>query len=132
MNLPASWRALGRLAGWAVLILGGQFLAPDAARADCGDYVTTRLAHADMAPPDRLPPGAPKPFKPCSGPHCSGAPASPTAPAPAAPLPSQEWGLAPGGLLVTTPARAVLPPEPRSPRPTHVASGTFHPPRRSA
>jgi hypothetical protein len=129
MNLPASWRALGRLAGWAVLILGGLVLAPNAARADCGDYATTRLTHVGMVSPDRLPPDAPKPPRPCSGPHCSQAPASPTAPAPTAPPPSQEWGLALGGSLVTTPARAVLPPEPRSPRPTHVAPDTFHPPR---
>ena len=49
MNYPASWR-VGRLAGWALLILADLFLVPGAARADCGDYVVTRLSRAGTLP----------------------------------------------------------------------------------
>ena len=47
MNLPASWRALGRLAGWALLILAGWFFPPSGAQGGCGDNAIT-ISHAEF------------------------------------------------------------------------------------
>jgi hypothetical protein len=134
MNLPASWRALGRLAGWALPILAGLFLAPSAARAECGDYVVTRLSHDAMAPqadPRQLPPAAPRPHKPCNGPRCSHAPVAP--PAPTVPGPtSQEWGCVLGGLVLAPLDPTALLPEQHGQRPVRLSSAIFHPPRLSS
>ena len=134
MNLPASWRALGRLAAWALPILAGLLCAPAGARADCGDYVVTRLSHAEMPQlADQPTPAAPRPHKPCSGPYCSKAPAAPMAPAPTAPTPtSQEWGYLFDALALTSAISSVQLDEPRAARPIHLASDIFHPPRHSS
>jgi hypothetical protein len=134
MNLRASWRAFGLLTGWALPVLAGVLLAPAGARADCGDYATTRLSHAGMPPlAEPKQPAAPQPHKPCSGPHCSQAPVAPLAPAPTAPSQSaEEWGCTFDGL-------ALVPLEPSRPvdaqtvrLPIRLASEIFHPPRLSS
>src|SRR6516162_8668064 len=131
MNLPASWRALGWLAGWAVPILAGLLCAPADARAECGDYVVTRRSHAEISLPAGQPtPAAPRPHKPCSGPHCSKAPAAPLAPAPTTPTPtSQEWGCILDGLGLASLVSNARLDEPHVPRPVRLAAGIFHPPR---
>ena len=134
MDLPASWRALGRLAGWALPVLAGLLLAPAGARASCGDYVITRVAHAGQAtapqhgaPMAQLPP---VPQKPCHGPHCSQAPSAPLAPAPTTPpQTSQEWGCAPDALAPAAIDPTARLDEGQGPRPTRLPSDVFHPPR---
>jgi hypothetical protein len=133
MDFPASWRALGRLAGWVLPILAGLLLAPADARASCGDYVTTRALHADLAPSSEHQPAAPEPRKPCPGPHCSQAPAAPLAPAPTAPpQTSQERACCPDALAPApiNPAAVLDEQQPR--HPIRLPSDIFHPPRLAA
>ncbi len=140
MSLPASWRALGRVAGWAVPILAGLLLAPSGARASCGDYVVTRLSGAGLAPAGEhaapageLPSAAPRPPKRCPGPYCSQVPAAPPAPMPTAPPQTAlEWGCVTDGLLVAAPGRSAGLAEQTACRPVRLPSAIFHPPRPSA
>lgn len=121
----------GRLAGWALPVLAGLLLAPVAARADCGDYVVTRLSRAGTLPAAEH--AVPRPHKPCSGPHCSQAPVAPPAPVPANPLPTYpEWGCAFDGLLIAPPDATALLPGQRASRPVPLPSDIFHPPRLSS
>jgi hypothetical protein len=129
MSFPASWRALGRLAGWALPVLAGLFLAQSAARAECGDYVVTRLPHdgRTAAPAREMPPA---PHKPCSGPLCSQAPVAPTAPAPPAqPETAQEWGCAPSGLAFAPLDPTATLAARNAARPVRLPRRIFHPPR---
>jgi hypothetical protein len=131
MNVAASRRALGRLAGWALLIPGVLLCAPAGVRADCGDYVTTRSAHSG-APSTAAPPAAPQPGKPCSGPHCSQTPAAPLAPAPTPPPTSSEWGALLDALVLAAPRPAALFAEQPARRPVRRPADVFHPPRRAS
>jgi hypothetical protein len=135
MKHRASSTGLGRLAGWALPILAGLVLAP-AARASCGDYVSTRLSPDGMTssghalPADQPPPAVPEPLKPCSGPHCSQAPAAPLDPVRMTPpQTSQEWGCVAGEFLLAPHDPTALLTEQQFPRPTRLPSGIFHPPR---
>ena len=125
-----------RLVGWALPILAMLCCAPSVARAGCGDYVVTRAPHpADFAlggtpGGDAARPGSP--HKPCHGPNCSRGPAVPTplsAPTVTPTAPS-EWGWLAGDPGAGAPPRGGLPRRALLPRPTHLTSGIFHPPRR--
>lgn len=131
MSLPLSRAALRRLAGWALPVLAGLLVAPAAARADCGDYVVTRIYRDAMAGRhEPVPPDAPRPHKPCSGPLCSQAPVAPTAPVPTAPRPaSQEWGCFLNGLFLAPLDRGALLADEQPQSPVRLASAIFHPPR---
>jgi hypothetical protein len=127
-----------RLAGWAIPILAVLWCAPSVARADCGDYVVTRLAHPDqgMMPGKQhsadLPAPA-KPHKPCNGPHCSRAPAVPVAPVPTVTPPTaQEWGWFADDLGFTAPGRGAWLFDTCPQHPIRFASSIFHPPRLAA
>lgn len=137
MNLPASWRALGRLTRWALLIPAGLFVTPAGARASCGDYVVMGPSHAQVSsepehpvPVGQLPPAAPRPHQPCSGPLCAPAPVAPLAPVPTPPSQTlQEWGCILDGLGLTFLDPTGLLDEQHLQRPVHIAYGIFHPPR---
>jgi len=136
MNLPAPWRALRRLTGWALPILAGLLVAPADARANCGDYVVTRLSQAGVTMPEhpgpagQLPPLAPRPHPPCSGPRCSETPAAPPAPVPATPTQaSQEWGSLLDALAFAAPGATGLLGNCEGGRVIHLCSDIFHPPR---
>ncbi|HKI35097.1 MAG TPA: hypothetical protein VKA46_24790, partial [Gemmataceae bacterium] len=117
--------------GWALPILAGLLLAPSAARASCGDYVTTRLsAPHHAAPGEQPPPAVPKPHKPCHGAHCSQAPASPPAPVPTTSTQTlQEWGCVLDELALTPLGSTPLLARQQAPRLVRLPSGIFHPPR---
>ncbi len=133
LTLPARWV---RIVGGVLPALAVLCCAPSVARASCGDYVTVRLPHAAGAATAGHPPEMPVPMpgathKPCHGPNCSGDPNAPqplSLPTVTSPAPS-EWGW----LSVVPPP---VPPHAgacladlSAPRPTHLASGIFHPPR---
>jgi hypothetical protein len=135
MILPASGRELRRLVGWALPVLAGVFLAPAGARADCGDYVVTRLSHDMMASSSaqqaagQLPPAAPR-HKPCSGPHCSHAPVAPPARVPTTQRPTfREWGCVIADLCLAPLDPRIVFPEEQTQRPVRLSSAIFHPPR---
>jgi hypothetical protein len=79
-------------------------------------------------------PVPPVPHKPCHGPNCSRLPSVPqplSVPTVTPPVPP-EWGWLTASPVPAPPdARACLVDSP-SPRPTHLASGIFHPPRPAA
>src|SRR5262245_1565228 len=100
MSASVVRRWAGCVAGWALPIVACVLLAPETARASCGDYVVINgrpsnvMAHHGAMPAE---PGASAPArgpaKPCSGPTCSARPHEPLAPVPTnPPPPSQEWG----------------------------------------
>lgn len=138
MTFAVTARSLRSL-GWVLPILAVLCCAPSVARAGCGDYVVTRGPHpanvASAAHQTEMPaPITPAPQKPCNGPNCKRAPAVPQPlPVPiVTPTGPSQWGW-----LTASPA----PPSPHvgarlidspSPRPTHLASGIFHPPRAAA
>jgi hypothetical protein len=127
-----------RLGGWALPILAVLWCAPSVARADCGDYVVTRLTHADqaMVPGQQHPADAPAPVKshkPCNGPHCSNSPTVPLTPAPTVTPPTaQEWGLASGIPDLAAFGRGALLFESSPQHPVRLAHSIFHPPRFAA
>jgi hypothetical protein len=123
-----------RLTGWVLPILALACCAPSAARAACGDYVTTRahVTPADPHHPTDLPTPA-GPRKPCDGPNCSGRPVAPPVSAPTVVSPvSSEWGWLASAPTGAPPGLDTLLVEPCSPPPSHIASGIYHPPRRAA
>jgi hypothetical protein len=137
MTLAVPGRSL-RVAGWGLPILAVLCCAPSVARADCGDYVVTRVSHSgDMTPARHagaaeLPMRA-QPHRPCHGPNCSRGPAVPLLPAPTVPAPApSEWGWLTATPTPVPPDREHFFSDSPSPHPTHLASSIFHPPRRAA
>lgn len=127
-----------RLAGGGLPLLALLCCAPSVARADCGDYVVTRLTHLDQAMPDGLrhaaeSPAPAGPRKPCNGPHCSRIPAAPLAPVPTVTSPApQEWGWLGGESHPTALGRWAWLIDSSPQHPVRLARTIFHPPRHAA
>jgi hypothetical protein len=127
-----------RLAGWVLPLLAVLCCAPSVARATCGDYVVTRMTHADqaMAPQQQHAADVPtpaKPYKPCNGPRCSHAPTVPLIPAPTVVPPApQEWGWLAGVPDFAAPGRGALLFESSPQHPIRLTGSIFHPPRFAA
>jgi hypothetical protein len=122
-------------AGWVVPILAAFCCAPSAARAACGDYVTSRGGHVTPADPHHAAdvPAPAGPRKPCDRPNCSGRPVAPPVSAPTVVSPvSSEWGWLASAPACVPPARGALLFDHGSAPPTPTASPIYHPPRRAA
>jgi hypothetical protein len=123
-----------QLAGWALPIVAVLCCAPSVARAGCGDYVVTKLPHLALAGHQADMPAPANPHKPCHGPNCSRGPTAPlplSVPTVTPPSPS-EWGWLAATPVPAPPHAGACLAESSSPRPTHLASGIFHPPRAAA
>jgi hypothetical protein len=137
MTSFARWRLAWHGAGALLALLALLLLAPSAARASCGDYVTMGSSTAAHSASPSLPsdnrlgvPAVPRRHGPCHGPFCSGNPLpAPLAPVPPAPVHGDQWAHL-CGLLLVAPADTANPVSMDDSR-TPVRHGllVYHPPR---
>jgi hypothetical protein len=132
MNLAPRWPLVRVPVGLAVAAVVGMFLAPAAARAECGDYVhlgapIRHEASWAKGPGQSMPPA--ENHRPCNSPLCTGGP--PAAP-PVPVFTTAERDQWPSLLALTElddSKPQAFPPEEGRPGPIRRPTSIFHPPR---